>query len=152
MAQMPNRRSVLWGMSGLAAVFAARPLRAAQRVIRGGVRRLTPGTQLASCRLVQVMPVERGALPFELEDATGNRFVVEAHRRDPAIPGIARAGAVDVFLVNGGTGVTPTNEAHGLAAMSLAAVLAEQQAAGRAMPQLATIVERWASDPPPEPR
>lgn len=150
MAHHPNRRSVLWGIGALATsvTFATRTAAAAQRALRR-VRRLTPGTRLASCRLVRLLPVERGALPFELEDAAGARFVVEAHRHDPAMPGIARAGSVDVFLVNGGTGATPTNEAHGLAAMALAGVLAEQEAAGRPMPELATIVERWASDPPP---
>jgi hypothetical protein len=152
MGLLQGRRNVLWGLSAAAAAFASRPALAGLRGRRAlrNIRRLIPGTRLATCRLVRVMPVERGALPFELEDASGRRFVVEAHRFDPATPGIARAGAADVFLVNGGSGSTPTCEDHGLAAMELAAILTEQQAAGRAMPQLATIVERWASDPPPQ--
>jgi hypothetical protein len=111
---------------------------------------LRPGTQLGSCRLVRVLPVERGALPFELQDPAGKTFVVEVHRRDPSVPGIRPAGEYDVFLRNGGTGRTPTDETHGLAAMALASVLRSQQAAGQPIPgELGTIVERWFKDPPP---
>ena len=50
---------------------------------------------------------------------------------------------------HGGTGTTPTNETHGLGAMALASLVAAREAAGRPIPELATIVERWSSDPPP---
>jgi hypothetical protein len=95
------------------------------------------------------MPVDQGALPFELEDPSGRRFVVEVHRRDTSVSGIRPAGSLDVFLRNGGTGTTPTDETHGLAAMALASMLAKREAEGRPIPELATIVERWSSDPPP---
>jgi len=68
---------------------------------------------------------------------------------DPGVSPLARAGSYDVFLRNGGGGRTPTNEAQGLGAMALAARIAARETAGRPIPQLATIVERWAHDPPP---
>jgi hypothetical protein len=108
-----------------------------------------PGLALGPCRLVAVLPVELGALPFELQDPSGHHFVVEVHRRDAGVQGLRPAGSYDVFLRNGGSGATPTDETHGLGAMALASLIAAREAAGRPIPQLSTIVERWSSDPPP---
>jgi hypothetical protein len=143
-----GRRELLWATGSLAATVAAKTARAtgAGQVTVGD---LWPGQELGPCRLVHVLPVERGALPFVLADPSGVRFVVELHVHDPSVRSLARAGSYDVFLRNGGTGDTPTDEAHGLGAMALAAVVAAREASGRPIPPLATIVERWASDPPP---
>lgn len=110
---------------------------------------LVPGMKLGPCKLTRLLPVERDALPFELQDPSGQLFVVEAHRRDESRPGIARAGSLDVFLVNGGDGSMPTDEARGLGAMALARVLAVRERAGLPVPPVATIVERWNRHPPP---
>ena len=108
-----------------------------------------PGLALGPCRLVAVLPVDQGALPFVLCDPQGRTFVAELHVHDPGVRGIARAGSYEIFLRNGGSGSTPTHEAHGLGAMALATLVAEREASGRPIPQLASIVERWASEPPP---
>lgn len=109
---------------------------------------LLPGLRLGPCTLVRLLPIERDALPFELRDPEGNLFVVEAHRHDPKVPGIARAGSLDVFLVNGGNGTTPTDEARGLGAMALAAILRHRERAGAAPPaQVVLIVDRWKRHP-----
>ncbi len=152
MPTMPwSRREFLSGASAVATATAVtgttRRLQAAQAAPTG---RFEAGMPLGPCRLVQVRPVEQGALPFELEDAAGVRFVVEVHEHDEGVQGLRRAGAYDVFLRNGGSGNTPTNEAHGLAAMALAALLMQRQSNGGPIPPLATIVERWSSDPPPQ--
>lgn len=147
-----SRRNFLRGSS---AVAAAAALVTAPRIAKAAGaassprRGFEPGAQVGPCRLVRVLPVEQGALPFELEDPSGHRFVVEVHRRDPSVSGIRPAGSLDVFLRNGGTGSTPTDETHGLGAMALASLLAAREAEGRPIPELATIVERWSCDPPP---
>jgi hypothetical protein len=150
---MPSsRRDFLRGSGAIAAATAitsAPRLAAADGIHAEATTTFEPGLQLGPCRLVKVLPVELGALPFELEDPSGNRFVVEVHRRDTSVQGIQAAGAHDVFLRNGGSGSTPTDETHGLGAMALASLIAAREAAGRPIPQLSTIVERWSSDPPP---
>jgi len=147
-----SRRDFLRG-AGAVAVAATSVPRAAQAAqassaaTRPGT--FEPGMPLGPCRLVKVLPVEQGALPFELEDPAGLRFIVEVHQRDASVAGLRPAGSHDVFLRNGGSGTTPTNETHGLGAMALATLLAEREASGRPIPPLATIVERWSADPPP---
>lgn len=139
------------GTTGLASAAGPAGVAAAPRRARA-VPQLVAGLKLGECTLVRLLPIERAALPFELRDPRGHLFVVEAHRHDPRTPGIARAGSLDVFLSNGGTGATPTDETHGLAAMALARVLAARERAGHAVPELATIAERWGHDPPPRAR
>jgi len=152
MSTMPSsRRDFLWGASAVAAtgaVIAAPGGAQAAQVVRNPGD-FEPGLPLGPCRLTRVLPVEQGALPFELEDPAGLRFIVEVHRRDAGVAGLRPAGSYDVFLRNGGTGSTPTNETHGLGAMALASLVAAREASGRLIPELATIVERWSSDPPP---
>ena len=145
-----SRRKFLWGSSALATAAA---LVGPPRIARAAEQRSSfePGQAVGPCRLIRVLPVEQGALPFELEDPSGRRFIVEVHRRDTdgGVSGIRPAGSLDVFLRNGGTGTTPTDETHGLAAMALASHLAKREAEGRPVPELSTIAERWSGDPPP---
>lgn len=150
-----SRRKFLWGSSALATAAALVSSPRIARATEASSRRSSfePGQAVGPCRLVRVLPVEQGALPFELENPSGHRFIVEVHRRipeaDAGVRGIRPAGSLDVFLRNGGTGTTPTNETHGLAAMALASHLARREAEGRPVPELSTIAERWSSDPPP---
>ncbi len=158
---MPSRREFLRGTVASAASAAAvavatttNPATAATESSgpAGSPGDFAPGMALGPCRLVRVLRVDQGALPFVLADAHGSggtEFVVELHLHDPGVTPLARAGSYDVFLRNGGTGRTPTVEAHGLGAMALASLVAAREAAGRPIPELATIVERWASAPPP---
>src|SRR5271163_5330276 len=117
-----SRRDFLAGAGAVAAAAAAtatatampRVAQAAQAssTATGDARPGTfePGMPLGPCRLVRVLPVEQGALPFELEDPSGGRFIVEVHQRDASVAGLRPAGSHDVFLRNGGSGSTPTNE------------------------------------------
>ena len=154
MASTWSRRDLLCAAGALAAATIVRTASAkdARRPPGRFIRRATPtrppelvpGMKLGPCKLTRLLPVERDALPFELQDPSGQLFVVEAHLRDESRPGIARAGSLDVFLVNGGDGSTPTDEARGLGAMALA-----RERAGLPVPAVATIVERWNRHPPP---
>ena len=138
-----SRRELLGTAGLIAAVTVVRKGEAAEKA----PPQPTPGMKLGPCTLSRALPVERDALPFELRDPSGDLFVVEAHLHDPATPGIARAGSLDVFLVNDGDGTTPTDEARGLGAMALASVLAAREKAGAAIPPVVTITERWARHP-----
>lgn len=109
---------------------------------------LMPGTRLGPCTFVRVQPVEQGGVPVVLRDPHGRDFVVEVHRHDARAPGVARAGSLAVYLRNGGDGATRTEETHGLGAMALASRLEARERAGGCVPRLASIVERWAYDPP----
>jgi hypothetical protein len=145
-----SRRDFLQGSSAVAAAAALVSTPSIAKAAGAPARSsFEPDQPLGPCRLVRVLPIDQGALPFELEDPSGHRFVVEVHRRDTSVSGIRPAGSLDVFLRNGGSGTTPTDETHGLAAMALASLLAKREAEGRPIPELATIVERWSSDPPP---
>jgi hypothetical protein len=140
-----SRRDLL-GAAGVVAAVSTVKLAGAE--VSTDHLALVPGMKLGPCTLARLLPVERDALPFELKDPSGEAFVVEAHVHDPAVPGIARAGSLDVFLVNGGDGKTPTHEARGLGAMALATLLAARERAGAPLPELATIAERWDRHPP----
>jgi hypothetical protein len=157
-----SRRDFLWGASAAAAATAmttssragataqAGATAAASVPAAGAPVDFVPGLPLGPCRLVQILPIERGALPFELEDPAGQRFVVEVHQHAAGVSALRRAGSYDVFLRNGGSGSTPTHETHGLGAMALASLVAAHEAYGKPIPELGTIVERWSSDPPPQ--
>ena len=152
-----TRRDILLGgavLTSLAALNLVRVSEAAAATDRARLQlQLRPGMRIGPCTLSRVLPVENGALPVELLDPSGRSFVVEVHRWEAsAPPGIARAGSLAVYLRNGGTGVTRTNEAHGLGAMALASLLEARERAGKPVPRLASIVERWQHDPPPAAR
>jgi hypothetical protein len=152
-----TRRELLGAMAGAlagATLLGAGDANAAGRG-RGGAAHggapfpdLAPGTRLGPCTLVRVQPLERGGAPVVLRDPHGRDFVVEVHRHDPRAPGVARAGSLAVYVRNGGDGATRTDETHGLGAMALAARLEARERAGGRVPRLASIVERWAFDPP----
>ncbi len=100
------------------------------------------GTQVALCTIVSVGAIEKGGIAFHLRDAQGADFLVDVLRHDADAPGVARAGSLAVYLANGGKGSKATREDHGIAAMTLAAMIAKREAAGMAVPALATQRER----------
>jgi hypothetical protein len=147
-----TRREILLGGAALTSLAAANLVRVseANAATDPGRLQLRAGIRVGPCTISRVLPVENGALPVELVDPSGRPFLAEVHRWDAnAPPGIARAGSLAVYLRNGGTGTTRTNEAHGLGAMALASLLEAREMAGKPMPRLASIVERWQNDPPP---
>ena len=147
-----TRREILLGGAVLTSLATLNLVRVSEaRAANDPARlQLRAGVPVGPCTVSRVLPVENGALPVELVDAWGHAFVVEVHRWDEAAPpAIARAGSLAVYLRNGGTGTTRTNEAHGLGAMALAALLEAREKAGKPVPRLASITERWQHDPPP---
>jgi hypothetical protein len=147
-----TRREILLGGAALTSLVASNLVRVSEANAASDPARLQlrAGVRVGPCTVSRVLPVENGALPVELVDASGHPFVVEVHRWDEAAPpGIARAGSLAVYLRNGGTGETRTKEEHGLGALALAALLEARERAGKPVPRLASIVERWQHDPPP---
>jgi hypothetical protein len=128
-------------------VFLGREVRAAAAPVRrrgGGPAfpELAPGTRLGSCSVIRVGAVFEGAAPVTLGAPDGSTFAVEVLRHDPAAPGIAKAGSLDVFLNNRGSGKTPSVEQHGLGAMALARWLAQRESSGHPVPDLLTLPQR----------
>jgi hypothetical protein len=104
--------------------------------------KIAEGATFAGCTVVHVGRADNGAIPITLETATGERGGVDVMRHDASVPGVARAGSLEVYVWNHGNGATPTNEEIGLGAMALAAHLATREARGETMPELKTITER----------
>jgi len=105
------------------------------------------GARFAGCLVHEVGPVKHGSVPVTFTDATGEFFVVDVLRHDPATPGVARAGSLAVFMNVGAradAGDRPTIEEHGLAAMALATELSRREEAGAKVPALRTLSERAA--------
>jgi len=147
-----TRREILLGGAALTSLASFNLVRVSKASAADDPARLQlrAGVRVGPCTVSRVLPPENGALPVELMDPWGRPFVVEVHRWEQASPpAIARAGSLAVYLRNGGTGTTLTNETHGLGAMALAALLEAREKAGKPVPRLASIVERWQHDPPP---
>ena len=108
----------------------------------GGATAFAPGTALGPCTVVRVAGLEDGAIPIILASADGRKCEVDVMRFDPKVPGIARAGSMAIYLANNGDGEKPSDEAHGLGALALAAELARREASGAKVPALKTITER----------
>jgi hypothetical protein len=102
-----------------------------------------PESPVGPCTFVGVGPLENGALTFDLRSPGGETFRVNALRHDPATPGIARAGDISFYLVNGGAGDKRTIEQHGLGVMALAQVLSRRPARV-VIPGLRTLRQRAA--------
>jgi hypothetical protein len=91
---------------------------------------LKPGSRLARWTMVDVKPVELGAVVVTLRGDDGHDFRVEIMARDTS-PVAARPPAqTDRFAMhvcNGGDGWLPTVEEQGLAAMALAQIVASNE-------------------------
>lgn len=141
-----NRRDVLKGLAvsaiAVTAGEATHRASAPRDGVAGTALAIPLGAAFAACTLEKIHPLARGAVTMTLADATGARFAVEVLRYDPAVPGVARAGSLAVYVSNGGGGTATTDEAHGLAAMALAAEIARREAAGARVPSLVTMSAR----------
>lgn len=92
------------------------------------------GTRVGDATIVAVHGVRHGAVPVVLEQ-DGRRFAVEVFREeDGGAPPIVRAAGLALFLVNDGTGHTPTVETNGLAVVALGRALAARRGSGAPMP------------------
>ncbi len=86
--------------------------------------------------VISVHGVRNGAIPVVLATSAGDRFAVEVFRDTPdgAATPIARAEGLALFLVNGGSGSTPTEEVQGRGVMALRRALAAARRDGAAVP------------------
>jgi hypothetical protein len=102
----------------------------------------------ADCVVDTVGELRCGTIPVVLRDPAGRRFQVDVARRELGGPaGIAGTRRLSLYLANGGSGRTPTEEAHGLAVMALAYRLRRLERAGTRWPDLLSIRERTARHP-----
>jgi hypothetical protein len=108
------------------------------------------GLEFGGYRIVSVGAIERGGIPMTLATPTGTQFRLDVLRFDPTegTRGIGVTGRATVFLCNGGCGETASDEASGLGAMALSAMLVERDAQGAVLPtEVRTMGERMALEP-----
>lgn len=103
---------------------------------------LVPGLRIGSCTVVRVGEALAGGVPVLLQARDGTQFGVDILRHERLTPGVARGGRLAVYLNNGGTGFTASNEAHGLGAMALGRWLARRESRGCSVPALLTLRQR----------
>jgi hypothetical protein len=109
---------------------------------------LPRGTRVADCVVDTVGELRCGVVPVVLRDSADRRFQVDVARRDFAGPaGIGNTRKLSLYLANGGSGRTPTEEAHGLAVLALAARLGRLERAGARWPELLTMRQRDVRHP-----
>ena len=91
---------------------------------------LAVGARFARWTVAAVSPIDRGAVTVTVHGADGHAFRLEILARD-ASPLASRApGVTDRFAIhvaNGGDGWLPTAEEQGLAAMTLATIVARNE-------------------------
>ena len=108
--------------------------------LMAGVR---PGSLLARCRVVEIVPPRFGAIALVMETPKGARFQLDVLRDDGAQQGhVAGAPGLAVFVSNGGDGDTPTDEEQGLSALALGRVLQRRLREGARVPAMLTLAER----------
>jgi hypothetical protein len=100
----------------------------------GLIAPLREGSMLGPWRVVAMTPVRAGAITVVVANAQGQNYAIDICQRDdsssaPVPP--ARTAHYDIFVVNEGSGNTPTREEHGLAAMALAEVIRSNESSVR---------------------
>jgi hypothetical protein len=141
-----RRRDVLKTLGVLASVATVGTLRMRTADAHGATGFVSlgvaPGMKLASSTVLLVGDVEVGTIPITLVDPDGRSFQLDVLRDDARSPAVARGGSLAVYVTNSGNGTLTTPEAHGLAAMALAAHLARREANGSPPPALLTLEGR----------
>jgi hypothetical protein len=92
----------------------------------------TKGSRFARWTIADVSPLDRGAVTITVHGDDGHDFRLEILARDGSplarrAPGETARFAI--YVANGGDGWLPTVEEQGLAAMTLASILAKNEAA-----------------------
>lgn len=91
---------------------------------------LVPGARLARWTIVQVDPIVNGMVSVKVRADDQHTFDLEIMARDEgAVAGRPPAETVRhaIYVVNGGDGWAPTHEEQGLAAMTLAQIVAKNE-------------------------
>ncbi|MDI1482611.1 hypothetical protein [Polyangium sp. y55x31] len=91
---------------------------------------LAAGSRLARWTIVQIDPVVNGCVSIKVRTDDGHSFDLELLARDHSA--LAQRPPVEterhaIFVVNGGNGWAPTQEEQGLAAMTLAQIVAKNE-------------------------
>lgn len=82
-------------------------------------------------RVVDLTPVVNGAFVVSLQNARGRTHRVHLCRNDGRPQGLVFTGCLDLVVMNGGQGETPTDEGLAQAVAELAHVLAANEVDGR---------------------
>jgi hypothetical protein len=130
---MMSRRFALAAMSALSGVAAAGVTESKAHARSASsddlLRPLEPGSRFGRWELERIGPLVQGAITLSVRGASGT-FQLEILARDPS-PSMPRApGSTEKFavhVVNSGNGTSPTDEDHGLCAMTLAAFIAKNE-------------------------
>jgi hypothetical protein len=105
---------------------------------------LEVGTNFARWTIVQIDPVNDGAVRVKVRSGDGHVFTLEIMARDEsalAQKPPAQTAKFAIFVANGGDGWSATDEDHGLAAMTLATFVQKNEAAVE-IPGLLTHAQR----------
>jgi hypothetical protein len=111
---------------------------------------LRAGSSLGQWDIVAVHDTKVGGIPVVLASRDGVRFQLDVMRRDDssgAPSAIANTPSLSVFLLNRGDGSLATVEQQGLAAMALAAAMAQRESEGARVPELLSLRERTSRFP-----
>src|SRR5262245_38980746 len=125
-----TRRSAvsILGASGLAGVLAGQLSGCDPHERVASAIPLQVGSRFGRWTVSAIHPIEGGTLQIDVRDAQDRAFVLEVLARDPSplapVPPATTDGLA-IFVRNGGDGWLPTEEEQGLAAMTLAHLLAE---------------------------
>lgn len=93
------------------------------------------GTTVGDATVVAVHGIRNGSIGVVL-DRSGDRFAVEIFREEEGgAPPVVRAAGLSLFMVNDGTGFTPTHEGNGVAVMALGRLLAARRGGGAPIPR-----------------
>jgi hypothetical protein len=91
---------------------------------------LTAGARLARWTVTQIDPLVNGCVTVKVRTDDGHTFDLELLARDHALLAQRPPAETErhaVFVVNGGDGWSPTHEEQGLAAMTLAQIVARNE-------------------------
>jgi hypothetical protein len=135
------RASTSSGAAGAIAVEL--PAGAAAPSVHPILSPLRVGARVAGCRIESIAAPAHGAIGLHLVDTAGQAFGLEVCARDPQVAAPGEARHHQVFVVNEGDGSQPTHEEHGLAAMTVAALVADNEGDGPA-PGMLPLQERLA--------
>lgn len=141
-----SRRSAM-GLLGAGGLAAALVGSAGEQAAGAAPSLLRQGAEFGRWAIARVHRIERGGLRVDVRERDGQLFALEILARDPS-PAVAqppaRTESLAIYVCNGGDGALPTNEEHGLAAMTLAHLLEAEGQGGR-IDGLLTHADRLAA-------
>ena len=104
-----------------ASVAGATAVAVGSQLLEGQVGATTTVEPVGDWSVAEVGQVDRGALPFVLENrTTGERLRIEACRHGARLEPVARSAELDLFVANNGDGSARTVREHQLVARALA--------------------------------